>query len=58
MVPGTHAAEVVLGAVGNGAAEVGGGIDLREIALQGHFRLGACELQDHPGEFAVLHEQV
>src|SRR5271165_2759321 len=53
-----HAAEIVLGAVGHGAAEVGGGVHVRKIAFEGHFRLGARQLQDEPGEFTVLHEQV
>src|SRR5216684_7017404 len=48
-----HAAKVVLGAVGDGAAEVRGRVDLREIAFYDHVRIGRRELQDDPGKFAV-----
>src|ERR1700740_1666576 len=53
-----HAAEVVLGAEGDSAAEVGGGIDASKIAVQNDAGIRWCELQDDPGKVAVAHEQI
>jgi len=47
-----------LAQVGDGAAQVRGGIDLGEIALKDDVRVGRRELQDDPGQFAVADEQV
>ena len=54
-----HAAEIVLGAEGDGAAEIGGGIDLGDIAFDAHvpaLEVGSCRTTQ--GQFAIHHEQV
>src|SRR5258708_17166224 len=53
-----HAAQIVFGAVGDGATEVGGAIDVGEIAIEGDIRVGRRKLQDNPGKFAIANQQV
>jgi hypothetical protein len=44
----------MLGAEGDRAAEVGGGIHVGQIAFEDNFGMGFRELQDDPGKFAIL----
>src|SRR5690242_4335031 len=53
-----HAAEVVLGAKGDGAAQVGGRIHVRGISLQAHVGILVRQLQNDPGELRVSHQQI
>jgi hypothetical protein len=53
-----HAAEVVLGTVGDHAAEIGCGVNVCKISMEYNVRLGTRELEDDPGEFAVAYEKV
>src|ERR1700723_61803 len=53
-----HAAQVVFRAEGDGAAEVGCGVNLGKIAIEHDVGLRRDELQHHPGEFAVADEKV
>src|SRR5262245_58184375 len=53
-----HAAEVMLGAGGDGAAQLRGGVDVSQIAFQDDLGLGGDELQNHPRQLAVIDQQV
>src|SRR3981189_3693202 len=53
-----HAAEVVLGAEGDHAAQVCRGVDVRKIAIEHDIGLRTDELQDHPGQLPVTHQQI
>ena len=53
-----HAAEVVLSAKGDGAAQVSRGVDVRQIAFQDDVGLGWNELQNHPRQLPVIDQQV
>jgi hypothetical protein len=53
-----HAAEVVLGAVCDGAAEVGCGVNVCEISFQDDVGFGSSELEDDPREFTVADKKI
>src|SRR5204863_9243423 len=53
-----HSAKVVLGAVGDGAAEVSGGIHAGKISVQDNFGFRFSELENDPWEFSVADEEI
>ena len=53
-----HAAEVVLRAEGDHAAKVCRGVDVRKVAIEHDIRFRTDELQDHPGQLPITHQQI
>jgi len=48
----------VLSAVGDGAAEVGGSVNVGKISFEEHVRVWASELEDDPRQLAVADQEV
>src|SRR5579862_6244112 len=53
-----HAAAVVFGAEGDGAAEVGRSVDVSDAVFHGHAGLARGEMQDDPVELAIVDKNV